>query len=332
MKVVITGGTGFLGLGIARALAKRGRLAGADIDAVTLFDAQVPAEQPAGLDGAIALMVGDIANREHVAAVIDRDDVCVFHLASVVSAGAEKDFDSAMRVNLDGGINVLEALRHKTGEARPRLVFASSLAVYGGDGLGDAVDDTTRETPSTTYGMTKAIGELMVNDYARKGFVDGRSARLPTVIIRPGPPNAAASGFASAVFREPLAGVDYDLPVAPGTRMMVLGARNAVGGLIALMDADGGDIGADRAVGLPNRHCSVTEMIAALETVAARKGIRLGRITPRPDPATEAIVTSWPLRMDDTRARRLGLPADDGLETIIEDYLEDVLEVGGPAA
>ena len=148
-------------------------------------------------------------------------------------------------------------------------------------------------------------------------------ARLPTVIIRPGPPNAAASGFASGVFREPLAGEEYVLPVGMETKMMVLGYRNAVAGLIGLLDADGDELGGDRVVGLPNNAYSVAEMIAALETVAAEKGITLGLITPKPDPATEAIVTSWPLVMDDARARALGLPADESLEAVIGEYLED---------
>jgi len=327
MKVVVTGGTGFLGLGVARALLKRGVLAGPGgaaepIDEMVLFDAARPATTPAGLDGRTTIIAGDIADRDRVAKLIDRDDVAVFHLASVVSAGAERDFDGALRVNVRGTRNVLEALRARAGARRPRLVFASSVAVYGGVSP-DAVSDATRETPATTYGMTKAIGELLVNDYARKGFVDGRAARLPTVIVRPGPANAAASGFASGVFREPLAGVDYALPVAPSTRIMVIGARNAVAGLIGLIEADGAALGGDRAVALPNRAYSVAEMIAAMEKVAAERGIRPGAVRPAPDAAVEAIVGSWPLRMDDRRARALGLAADESLEGIVRDYIED---------
>ena len=320
MKIVITGGCGFLGLGIARVLMGRG-----DIDAVTLFDAVVPDTLPDGLDDRISLVAGDIADRDRVTALIDGDDIAVFHLASVVSAGAEQDFDLAMRVNFDGVLNVLEACR--AWNSAPKVVFASSLAVFGGEALPENVTDMTRVTPGTTYGMTKAVGELMINDYTRKGFIDGRTARLPTVIIRPGPPNAAASGFASGVFREPLAGEEFVLPVGMETKMMVLGYRNAVAGLIGLMDADGVALGAalgtDRVVALPNNAYSVAEMIAALEAVAAAKGITLGPITPKPDPATEAIVTSWPLAMDDARARALGLPADESLERVIGDYIED---------
>jgi len=327
MKVVITGGAGFLGLGVARQLLKRGTLAGPGgkpeaIDEMVLFDAVIPKRKPAGLDGQAKFLAGDIADRDQAGELIDRDEIAVFHLASMVSASAERDFDGALRVNLKGTRNVLEALRARQGARRPRLVFASSVAVYGGR-LPEVVADDARETPATTYGTTKAIGELLVNDYARKGFVDGRSARLPTVIVRPGAANAAASGFASAVIREPLTGRDYELPVRPETRIMVLGARNAVAGLIMLMEADAGNLGADRAVALPNRACSVEQMIAALEKVAAEKHIRLGAVRPKPDPAVEAIVGSWPLAMDDARARALGLPADDGLERIVRDYLED---------
>lgn len=325
MKVVITGGIGFLGLGIARELLKRGtiRIGGEQqVQDIVLLDSATPARRPDGLDAWVRLVDGDIADPAVVARLIDRDEICVFHLASVVSAGGERDFDAALKVNVDGARNVLEALRARKGMPRPRMVFASSVAVYGGE-LPEAVSDTTREAPATTYGMTKAIGELLVNDYSRKNFVDGRSARLPTVIVRPGPANAAASGFASAVFREPLAGHDYDLPVTPARRIMVIGARNAVAGLIGLMEAGADKLGADRAVALPNTAYSVAEMLDALDKVAAEKGITPGAVGSAPDAAIEAIVGSWPLAMDDARARSLKLPADESLEQIVRDYLED---------
>ena len=318
MKIVITGGCGFLGVGIARKLMDR-----PEIDSLVLFDAHVPDALPNGLDDRVTMVEGDISDRVQVAAIIDRDDIGVFHLASVVSAGGEQDFDLAMRVNFDGGRHILEALRARKGT--PRIVLASSLAVFGGPDMPEAVTEMTRVVPQTTYGMTKAIGELMINDYTRKGFIDGRAARLPTVIIRPGAPNAAASGFASGVFREPLSGQDYVLPVAMDTRMMVIGARSAIAGLTGLMDADGEGLGADRVVNLPNNAYAVTDMIAALERVAAENGITFGPVTPKPDPAIEAIVKSWPLTMEDSRARALGLPADESLEAIIREYIVDWL-------
>jgi len=318
MKIVITGGCGFLGVGIARKLMDR-----PEIDSLVLLDAHVPDALPNGLDDRVTMVEGDISDRVQVAAIIDRDDIGVFHLASVVSAGGEQNFDLAMRVNFDGGRHILEALRARKGT--PRIVLASSLAVFGGPDMPEAVTEMTRVVPQTTYGMTKAIGELMINDYTRKGFIDGRAARLPTVIIRPGAPNAAASGFASGVFREPLSGQDYVLPVVMDTRMMVIGARSAIAGLTGLMDADGEGLGADRVVNLPNNAYAVTDMIAALERVAAENGITFGPVTPKPDPAIEAIVKSWPLTMEDSRARALGLPADESLEAIIREYIVDWL-------
>lgn len=316
MKIVITGGLGFLGLGIARKLIERD-----EVESIVLFDVAVPDALPDGLDDRATMVAGDISDSTQVTAQVDQDDIAVFHLASVVSAGGEKDFDLAMRVNLDGGRNILEACRARKGA--PKVIFTSSLAVFGGNAMPDTVTDMTRVVPETTYGMTKAVGEMMINDYTRKGFIDGRAARLPTVIIRPGPPNAAASGFASGIFREPLAGSEHALPVGMDTKMMVIGYRKAVAGLIGLLDADGDDIGPDRIVGLPNKAYSVAEMIAALEHVAADKGMTLGPITPNPDQVVQSIVGSWPLAMEDTRARKLGLPGDESLKNIIEEYLED---------
>ncbi len=328
MKIVITGGAGFLGIGLARALLARRTLyidgKDREIHEIELFDSAKLAKRPKGLDAWVKRVPGDVTDLERLKRLINRDDIIVFHLASVVSAGGERDFDSAVRVNLLGTYNVLESLRARMGRRRPRLVFASSVAVYGGAAPKE-VGDHSRETPATTYGATKAIGELLVNDYARKGFVDGRTARLPTVIIRPGLANAAASGFASAVFREPLAGRDYTLPVTPAARIMVLGARNAIEGMIRLVEVDGEAIGADRAVSFPNHAYSVAEMLDALDAVAGEKGLKAGAVDAKPEPRVEAIVGSWPLAMDATRAQALGLPVDEGLEQIVRDYLEDHL-------
>ncbi|MEE8534885.1 MAG: NAD-dependent epimerase/dehydratase family protein [Kiloniellales bacterium] len=189
MKVVITGGTGFIGQRLAHRLLEAGRLTGPtgapeEIDELVLFAQVAPEVRPPGRDERAVLRAGDIADRAAVRALIDRDDVSVFHLASVLSGGGEQDFDLAMRVNLDGGLNVLEACRRRAG--RPRLVFASSIAAFGGSAMPARVGDFTKQTPQTTYGTTKAICEQLVNADTRKGFIDGRSARLPTVIIRPG--------------------------------------------------------------------------------------------------------------------------------------------------
>ena len=171
--------------------------------------------------------------------------------------------------------------------------------------------------------MTKFIGELMVNDYARKGFVDGRVARLPTIVIRPGKPNAAASSFASGIFREPLNGEACYLPVSRDTVMANLGYRNAVEGMIALMELEGAKLGSDRAVGLPSKSYTMHECVAAMEKVAASRGISLGDVIDQPDPEIAAIVAGWPTETESARALALGLPQDQSLEQIIENYIDD---------
>ncbi|MDA0229969.1 MAG: NAD-dependent epimerase/dehydratase family protein [Proteobacteria bacterium] len=324
MKVVITGGTGFLGLRLARAILERGTLRGASgapepVDEMILFDAVTPAERPEGLDARVKIVSGDISDRDLVMRLIAGNSLSIFHFASVVSAGAEQDFDLALKVNLDGGLNVLEAARAAPG--LPRVVFTSSLAVFGGSALPDTVSDDTKITPMTTYGMTKAINELLLNDYTRKGFLDGRGARLPTVIIRPGKPNKAASGFASGVFREPLSGTDYELPVSNETRMAVSGYRTIVEGILALHEADSDAVGDDRSINLPSVSLTVTEMIEGLRRVAGNRP--LGQIIAKPDPAIQEICNGWPGRELAPRASALGLPADKDLDSIIRAYIED---------
>jgi len=326
VKIVITGGTGFVGLTLARQILKRGTLAGPSgtpepVDEIVLFDMAAPADLPDGLDERVKIASGQIAERDQVFHIIDRDDIGVFHLASVVSGEGEQDFDLAMRVNLDGARHVLEACRAR--RSTPRLVFTSSIAVFGGDFMPASVGDTVKQTPQTTYGVTKAIGELLVNDYSRKGFLDGRSARLPTVIIRPGKPNKAASSFASGVFREPLNGQPCILPVAETAVMPVLGYRATVENLIRLYELDGKKLGSDRAVSLPSLDVTVAEMIASLKRVAGNR--HLGEIRVEPDPFIERIVAGWPVASETARARALGLATDDGLDAVVKGYIEDFL-------
>jgi nucleoside-diphosphate-sugar epimerase len=326
MKVVITGGTGFVGRMLAQRLLARGTLTGPSgkpesIDELVLFDAVLPPVLPAALAGQVKVAAGDIADAAAVARLIDRDDISVFHLASVVSAGAEQDFDLALSVNLDGGRHLLEACRKRA--STPRLVFTSSIAVFGAPGMGSRVDDLTKETPQTTYGVTKAIGELLVNDYTRKGFLDGRSARLPTVIVRPGKPNKAASSFVSGVIREPLNGEPCPLPVGLDTVMPVLGYRAIVENLIRLHEAPGEAIGPDRAVSFPSIDLTLGEMVAGLKRVAGTR--RLGPIELRPDPQIARIVAGWPTATGWAKAAALGLVAEPDIDTIIKAYIEDFL-------
>lgn len=327
MKVVITGGLGFLGQRLARRILDDGKLTApsgvrADVDEVLLFDHVSPGNLATDWDERVRIVVGDISDPDTVKGLIDRDDISVFHLASVVSGGGEKDFDLAMRVNLDGGRHLMEALRARAG--LPRLVFASSVAVFGGDAMPASVGDTTKQTPQTTYGITKSICEQLINDYSRKGFLDGRSARLPTVIIRPGKPNAAASSFASAVFREPLDGVDYVLPVGLQTVMPVLGYRSIVEGMWRLHEAPSDALGHDRAVSLPALTVTVEAMMASLQRVAG--GRALGAITIDPDPFIEAICRGWPQDTNFERALALGLPIDASLDDIVRAYIEDYID------
>ncbi|MHA1565416.1 MAG: D-erythronate dehydrogenase [Alphaproteobacteria bacterium] len=327
MKVVITGGTGFIGRRLAAELLTRGSLTGLSgrsetIDEILLFDAVTPDERAPEWDERVKVVSGDISDKDTVFNLIDRDDISVFHLASVVSGGGEKDFDLAIRVNLTGGLNVFEALRAR--EGLPRLVFASSIAVFGGSAMPKVVGDHVKQGPQTTYGMTKAACELLINDYSRKGFFDGRSARLPTVIIRPGKPNAAASSFVSSVFREPLNGQPCVLPVGTDAVMPLLGYRAIVGGFIALHEADAAAIGDDRAVSLPSLTVTVGDMIESLRRVAADRA--LGPITIEPDPFIEAIVATWPLDASYERATTLGLPREQNLDEIVAAYIEDFLD------
>jgi nucleoside-diphosphate-sugar epimerase len=218
-------------------------------------------------------------------------------------------------------LNVLEAARAQG--SRPKVVFASSIAVFGGSGMPKAVGDSTKQTPQTTYGTTKAIGELLINDYTRKGFIDGRSARLPTVIIRPGKPNKAASSFASGVFREPLNGVECVLPVGEETIMPVSGYRTIVEGFIRLHEADGEALGDDRAITFPGLNATVADMIKSLKQVAGNRP--LGPIRFDRDPVIERIVASWPTALNFERASALGLPVDTNLDSIVRAYIDDYL-------
>src|ERR1700736_3879725 len=242
MRVVITGGCGFLGRRVALRLLER-----SDIDDLVLFD-NAPSALPLPEDPRLRLGVGDIADRERVGGVLGPATASVFHLAAVVSGQAEADTDLGYRVNLDGTRAVLDACR-ALGTA-PRLVFASSLAVYGG-ALPPSVGDDTALTPQTSYGTQKAIGELLVNDYSRKGFVDGRALRLPTVVVRPGRPNRAASTFASSMIREALTGKDADCPGSKETVMALAAPRRVVASLARALDLDGGALGQNRVLQLP---------------------------------------------------------------------------------
>jgi D-erythronate 2-dehydrogenase len=323
MKVVITGGAGFLGQRLARRLLQYGYLTDADgreraIEEIVLVD-MVPAHDFG--DARVQVVAGDISDTQLLREVISSDTASIFHLAAVVSGQAEADFDLGMRINLDASRALLD--RCRAAGNRPKLVFTSSVAVYGGM-LPDMVQDNTALNPRSSYGMQKAIGELLVNDYSRRGFVDGRVLRLPTISVRPGKPNKAASSFASGIIREPLNGEDTVCPVSPATRLWLLSPRNAINCLVAGHDVPATALGDSRIVNLPGISVSVAEMISALERVGGADVVK--RIRWQHDPAVERIVGGWPGAWDIARARELGLSADADIDSIVRAYVEDDLE------
>jgi nucleoside-diphosphate-sugar epimerase len=311
MKVVITGGGGFLGSRLARALAARGELGGQAISRLTLVDAAFPA----GLSG-FRMVKGDIADPATLREAIEAETAAVFHLAAVVSGAAEADFDLGMRVNLDGTRLLLERLRQCA--RPPRLVFASSVAAFGGE-LPAVLDDSTTPLPQTSYGTQKVIGEYLVSDYSRKGHIDGRSLRLPTIVVRAGPPNAAASSFASGIIREPLNGSVSECPVAPETGVWLLSPRRVVDAFVHAHAPEAW--GAKRVVNLPGITATVAEMLEALQRVAGAKVA--GRVAWKPDARIQAIVKTWPVRFRTPRALEMGFKPDPDVDSVIRDYIAD---------
>ena len=323
MHILITGGTGFLGRKLAAALLEEGVMAldgeaPAPIQRITLFDAFEGADLPR--DPKLRVVTGDIASPDDVEPLAHDADL-VWHLAAIVSADAEADFDRGMRINLDGTRTLLEALR-ATGR-RPRLVFASSLAVYGG-AMPDPIVDGIELTPQTSYGTQKAMGELLVADYSRKGFVDGRALRLPTIMVRPGKPNKAASTFVSSIVREPLAGQEAICPVSRETSMFVLSPRRCVAALMHAMRLPDAAFGTTRSVQLPGITVAVDEVVEALRRIAG-DGVA-GRIRFLPDDTIARIVAGWAFRADAARGRSLGFAADAGVDELIHAHIEDELE------
>ena len=322
MKIVITGGSGFLGQRVARELLNSGQLNDADgnphsIRELVLMDIVVPTDSLP--KPKVRYAIGDIASSKFIAETLSDDTDGIFHLAAVVSGAAEADFDLGMRVNIDGTRSLLDACRHQQKPAR--FLFASSVAVFGAP-LPEIVTDATMPAPQSSYGIQKLIGELLVSEYSRKGFIDGRTVRLPTVSIRPGKPNAAASSFASGILREPLNGVDAICPVEPETELWLISPRLAVECLVHGFEVPSEKLGSIRSLSLPGITVSVKEMVASLERVAGPAAAQ--RIHWKPDERIKAIVKSWPARFDTSRANSLGFPLDEGgFDRIIDDYVRE---------
>jgi len=320
MKIVITGGGGFIGFKLAKALLARGTLAAEKIARLTLVDQTFPADLPR--DTRLETLAGDISDAKFAARAIAADTTSIFHLAAVVSGAAEADFDLGMRVNLEGIRNVLEQARRicDTAARPPRFVFASSVAAFGGE-LPEVLDDATTPAPQTSYGSQKVISEYLVSDFSRKGYLDGRSLRLPTIVVRPGKPNAAASSFASAVVREPLNGIPYECPLPPETGVWLLSPRRVVEAFIHAHELPATAWGSNRVVNLPGITVTVADMIAAMGKIAGSHVAK--RVSWKLDARIEAIVKTWPVRFATPRALAMGFKPDPDIETVIRGYIAD---------
>jgi nucleoside-diphosphate-sugar epimerase len=323
MHILVTGAAGMIGRKLVARLIKDGALNGKPIDRLTLADVIAPTEA-AGFSGRVATHAGDVTLPETAKILVqDRPDV-IFHLAGVVSGEAELNFDKGYAVNLDGTRNLLEATRHVGDGYRPRLVYTSSMAVFGAP-FPPSIPDDFHLTPLTSYGTQKAIGELLLADYTRRGFVDGVGIRLPSIVVRPGKPNRAASGFFSSIIREPLAGEEAVLPVAETIVHTHASPRTAVGFLIHAAGLSREALGPRINLSMPGTVCTVGEQIESLRRIA---GDRVAsRIRHEPDELVVRIVDGWPQRMDAARAHELGFRAENSFDEIVRIHIDE--ELGG---
>jgi nucleoside-diphosphate-sugar epimerase len=324
MHVLIVGAAGMIGRKLTERLLKDRTLRGQPIKKLMLQDVVAP-EEPRNKPFEIETRAGDLSvPGEAGALVADNPDV-IFHLAAIVSGEAEADFEKGYRINFDGTRFLFDAIRAR--KYMPRVVFTSSIAVYGAPFNGPVKDDF-QLTPLTSYGTQKAIGELLLADYTRRGIFDGIGLRLPTICVRPGKPNKAASGFYSSIIREPLSGQEAILPVPDTIRHGHASPRSAVGFLIHAANIDGAKVGPRRNLAMPSVSVTVAEQIEALKRVAGEKVA--ARIKRKPDPVIAAIVTDWAEEVEAKRARELGFEVEKSFDDIIRVHIED--ELGGKIA
>lgn len=326
MNILIIGAAGMVGRKLVEKLAKDGTLGGKKIDHAILHDVIMP-EAPTQAPFETECRASDFSQPGEAEKLVASKPDVIFHLAAIVSGEAEQDFDKGYRINLDGTRYLFEAVRQIGGGYKPRLVFTSSIAVFGAP-FPDAIYDEFFTTPLTSYGTQKAIGELLLNDYSRRGFFDGVALRFPTICVRPGKPNKAASGFFSNIIREPLAGHEAVLPVPEDVMHWHASPRAAVGFLIHAATMDTAKLGNRRTVTLPGLACTIAEQIDALRRVAGDKVV--ARIKREPDATIMKIVAGWPRNFNAKRAQDLGFQAEKTFDEIIRVHIED--ELGGKIA
>jgi D-erythronate 2-dehydrogenase len=320
MHILVTGAAGMIGRKLTARLVRDGQLNGQKIDRLTLIDVVAP-EKPSGFAGALDLSASDLSSPGAAAKAVAGRPGVIFHLAGVVSGEAETDFEKGYRVNLDGTRALLEEIR--AADCKPKVVFTSSIAVFGAP-FPSSIPDDFHLTPLTSYGTQKAICELLLADYARRGFLDGVGIRLPTICVRPGKPNKAASGFFSGIIREPLAGQEALLPVAETVRHTHASPRAAVGFLLHAASLTRQQLGGRINLSMPGVSCTVGEQIEALRRVAGSKVA--ARIRREPDELVQRIVSGWAERLDAGRARDLGFKAEDSFDDIVRAHIEDELD------
>src|SRR3954469_5332792 len=326
MHVLVIGAAGMVGRKLIERLAREGRLGERTIAHLTAADVVEPEVVAAcrGCPFPLKPAVGDFSEPGEAEKLVAGRPGVIFHLAAIVSAEAEADFDKGYRINLDGTRRLFEAVRRTGDGYMPRLIFTSSIAVFGAP-FPDAIGDEFLTAPLTSYGTQKAIGELLLSDYSRRGFFDGVGIRLPTICVRPGKPNLAASGFFSGIIREPLAGQEARLPVPKSVRHWHASPRAAIGFLLHAATLDTAKLGTRRNLSMPGVSVTVGEQIEALRRIAGEGAVK--RIREEPDATVQKIVEGWPRNFDPQRALQLGFKADSSFDEIIRIHIED--ELGG---
>lgn len=316
MRILILGGGGFLGRRLAKELIQNGGLAKGEIARLTMMDIAFADNRLH--DSRVEYLQADFSDELTVTKILQQQPDVIFHLAAVVSGEAEKNFEAGMKVNFQASLQILELCRKLA--IRPRIVFASSCAVFGGD-VSRVITDETTPKPRSSYGTQKALVELLINDYSRRGIVDGRSLRLPTIAIRPGKPNAATSSFVSSIIREPLHGKKASYPVPPETPCWILSPKNVIKNFIHAANIDESLLGDDRVINLPGLTVSVGEMIDSLQQISGPEVT--GLISHEPDAFLQSIVLTWPPYFDTKRAKQLGFVSDSSVEEIIRSYIAE---------